>query len=48
MIYGLFRYLYLIHRRAGGGDPSASLLTDRPLLGAVALWGTAVWVVLYL
>src|SRR5262249_500559 len=30
-LYGIFRYLYLIHQRGGGGNPSELLLTDRPL-----------------
>ena len=38
VIYGIFRYLYLVHRREQGGSPSDVLLTDRPLLLAVALW----------
>jgi len=46
-IYGLFRYLYLIHRKEGGGSPSEMLLVDRPLLGCVALWGVAVVVIIY-
>jgi 4-hydroxybenzoate polyprenyltransferase len=37
-LYGIFRYLYLVHRRAGGGDPSEALLTDRPILMCVVLW----------
>jgi 4-hydroxybenzoate polyprenyltransferase len=47
VLYGIFRYLYLVHRRDGGGSPSELLLTDRPLLVCVALWVTAVVVVLY-
>ena len=31
-LYGIFRYLYLVHQRDGGGNPSETLLTDRPLL----------------
>lgn len=46
-IYGVFRYLYLVHRRADGGNPSETLLTDRPLLACVALWGLAVIVIIY-
>jgi 4-hydroxybenzoate polyprenyltransferase len=46
-IYGLFRYLYLVHRKEGGGSPSEMLLVDRPLLGCVALWGLAVVVIIY-
>jgi 4-hydroxybenzoate polyprenyltransferase len=38
-VYGIFRYLYLIHRRDGGGDPADTLLFDRPLLACVVLWG---------
>jgi len=47
VIYGLFRYLYLIHRRDGGGDPSASFVHDRPILTAVALWALTVIALLY-
>jgi len=47
VLYGIFRYLYLVHRRDGGGSPSELLLTDRPLLVCVALWVAAVVLVLY-
>ena len=46
-IYGLFRYLYLVHRKQGGGNPSDMLLQDRSLQGCVALWGLAVVVIIY-
>lgn len=46
-IYGIFRYLYLVHRKHGGGSPSDLLLRDRPLLGCVALWGIAVVTIIY-
>lgn len=46
-IYGIFRYLYLVHRKHGGGSPSEMLLRDRPLLGCVALWGLAVILIIY-
>jgi 4-hydroxybenzoate polyprenyltransferase len=46
-LYGIFRYLYLVHRREGGGSPSDLLLTDRPLLLCVALWAVAVAVIIY-
>jgi 4-hydroxybenzoate polyprenyltransferase len=38
VIYGMFRYLFLLHRRGGGGDPSQQLLTDPHLLAALAGW----------
>jgi 4-hydroxybenzoate polyprenyltransferase len=38
VIYGIFRYLFLLHRRGGGGDPAAALLQDTHLLGAFGGW----------
>ncbi|HEY7790598.1 MAG TPA: hypothetical protein VIC33_08815, partial [Vicinamibacterales bacterium] len=46
-LYGLFRYLYLVHRREGGGSPADTLLNDRPLLLCVALWVAAVVLIVY-
>lgn len=46
-IYGILRYLYLVHRRDGGGNPSELLITDRPLLICVALWGLLTTLVIY-
>ncbi len=46
-IYGILRYLYLVHRRDGGGNPSELLVTDRPLLVCVALWGLVTALVIY-
>ncbi|MGE0040363.1 MAG: decaprenyl-phosphate phosphoribosyltransferase [Vicinamibacterales bacterium] len=46
-IYGIFRYLYLVHRRHGGGSPAEMLLRDRPLLACVALWGLTVITIIY-
>jgi 4-hydroxybenzoate polyprenyltransferase len=45
-LYGIFRYLYLVHQK-GGGNPSEMLLTDRPLLACVALWALAVVAIIY-
>jgi 4-hydroxybenzoate polyprenyltransferase len=45
-IYGIFRYLYLVHQR-GSGNPSEVLLTDRPLVACIALWGLAVIAIIY-
>jgi 4-hydroxybenzoate polyprenyltransferase len=46
-LYGIFRYLYLVHQKEGGGSPSELLLNDRPLLLCVALWGIAVAIIIY-
>jgi 4-hydroxybenzoate polyprenyltransferase len=47
VLYGIFRYLYLVHQRNEGGSPSELLLTDRPLLVCVGLWAAAVVLVIY-
>ncbi len=46
-LYGIFRYLYLVHKKEGGGSPAEMLLADRPLLVCVALWAAAVVVIVY-
>jgi hypothetical protein len=48
VIYGIFRYLYVIHIQGNGGAPDEVLLTDHPLQVSVALFGLAVVVILYL
>jgi 4-hydroxybenzoate polyprenyltransferase len=45
-IYGIFRYLYLVHQK-GVGSPSEVLLRDRPLVVCIALWGLAVIAIIY-
>jgi 4-hydroxybenzoate polyprenyltransferase len=46
-LYGIFRYLYLVHHKEGGGSPSDLLQNDRPLLACVALWAVAVAAIIY-
>src|SRR5260370_9876163 len=48
VVFGIFRYLYLVHRRQEGGDPARLLLKDRPLMLAVILWTALDIVLLYL
>jgi 4-hydroxybenzoate polyprenyltransferase len=47
VIYGIFRYLYLIHVRQEGGAPEELLLADRPLQVDIALFGLAILVIFY-
>ena len=47
VLYGIFRYLYLVHQKEKGGSPTDVLLTDRPLLLDVALWAAAVVYIVY-
>ena len=46
-LYGIFRYLYLIHRKSDDGNPSAVLLNDRPLGLCVALWAAVSVLIIY-
>ena len=48
VVYGLFRYLHLIHHATGGGDPSHTLLKDRPLGVTVLLWAVSCGLIIYL
>ncbi len=48
VIYGIFRYLYLIQICKEGGAPDELFLTDRPLQITMALWGAAVLLIFYL
>jgi 4-hydroxybenzoate polyprenyltransferase len=48
VLYGIFRYLFLVHVKGLGGAPEEIALSDRPLQIAVLLWGLCVVLVLYL
>lgn len=47
VIYGIFRYLYLIHQKNEGGNPEMVLLTDKPLIINILLYGLVVGFILY-
>ncbi len=48
VVFGLFRYLYLIYKRQKGGDPAEVILRDVPLLVDILLWVAVAGVILYL
>lgn len=48
VVFGVFRYLYLIFRHQRGGSPSEVLLTDLPTLINVLVWGATIIVILSL
>lgn len=44
VLYGMFRYLYLLHRRGGGGEPALEIVRDTHLVAAGAGWlGLTLW-----
>jgi 4-hydroxybenzoate polyprenyltransferase len=45
VLYGIFRYIFLVHRR-GGEDPAWTLMTDPHMLAVGALWlGATLWLI---
>lgn len=48
VLFGIFRYLFLVHRDKEGDDPARLLFTDPVLLTVVLLWGMAVILLIYL
>ena len=47
VLYGVFRYLYLLYQRRLGGNPSEVFLTDRALLVSSLVWLLAVLLIIY-
>ena len=47
VLYGVYRYFYLVHMKQQGGSPETALLTDRPLLMNIILYSVVVGIVLY-
>jgi 4-hydroxybenzoate polyprenyltransferase len=48
VLYGIFRYLYLVQVENAGGAPEDLVTTDKPLMATFLLWGLAVVAALYL
>ena len=47
VLYGIFRYLYLIHQKQGGGSPEKILLNDKPLIINILLYLITIWFFVY-
>jgi len=47
VVYGVFRYLFVIHESSAGGDPVRLFVTDRPTIINGVLWVSVVCVILY-
>ena len=48
VLYGVFRYLYLVQVRDVGEAPEEVLFEDRPMQLAIALWGFSVLLIFYI
>lgn len=48
VLYGIFRYLYLVHQRREGGSPEILVLKDKPLLMDIFLWILTAGLIIYL
>lgn len=48
VLYGIFRYLYLIHQKRKGGSPEELIIKDKPLLIDILLWIGSIALILYL
>jgi hypothetical protein len=47
VLYGIFRYLYLLQVEQSGGAPEELLLSDRPLQISIILWGVSILAIFY-
>jgi len=48
VLYGIFRYLYLIHKKGEGGSPESLILKDKPFLAGILLWIASAVIILYI
>ncbi len=48
LMYGIFRYMYLIHVRNEGGAPEEIALRDRPLQVTIICFGLVVFIIIYI
>jgi 4-hydroxybenzoate polyprenyltransferase len=48
VLFGIFRYLYLVHQNKEGGNPTQLLFTDLVLLSVVLFWAASVIFIIYL
>lgn len=46
VIYGIFRYLYLVYTKNAGGSPEQALIEDKPMVVNLLLWALTVLLVL--
>jgi 4-hydroxybenzoate polyprenyltransferase len=47
VLYGIFRYLYLVYHRNGGGNPTYDILADPYIIADIGLWATVTALIIY-
>ena len=47
VLYGILRYLYLVHQKSEGGSPENLIIKDKALLLDIVLWGISVILIIY-
>lgn len=47
VVYGLFRYIYLLHHRQSGGDPTNDLIGDLHITISLVIWATLTFYLIY-
>lgn len=47
VLFGICRYMYLIYRCQGGGEPESLIIKDKPLAITILLWSLSCFVLLY-
>ena len=47
VLFGIFRYLYLVYQRNMGGHPELILLNDPPLIITIIIWIISVFIIIY-
>jgi len=48
VLYGIFRYLYLVHQKEEGGSPTEIMFTDKPMIINICLWVISSVVFIYI
>jgi len=48
VLYGIFRYLYLVHQKEKGGSPTEIMFTDKPMIINICLWVISSVVFIYI
>lgn len=47
VLYGIFRYQYVVYRKSEGGEPEETVLKDKPLMVDIFLWGVSSMIINY-